>query len=73
MWTIERDTNRDPGCFHYAYNGVRKCWSKDIDWDLMDYLESSNVWSKSVVPPFILPEIYEYEYKNGEFIEYMTL
>jgi len=64
MWTVEKEKSR----FHYAYNGVRKCYSKDVDWSLVDYLEASVEWM--IKKP---SDIYEYEYKDGKFIEYLSL
>ena len=53
MWTVEKDMGR----FYYAYDGVRKCFTKDLDWFVLATLEDNVEWAVAIPS-----EIYEYEY-----------
>lgn len=64
MWTVEKDMGR----FYYAYDGVRKTFTKDLDWSALETLEDNIEWAVAIPS-----EIYEYEYKDGKFIEYLSL
>ena len=64
MWTVEKDKSR----FYYVYDGVRKTFTKDLDWAALEICEDNIEWAV-----LIPSEIYEYEYKDGEFVEYFSL
>ena len=65
MWTVEKEKSY----VYYAYNGVRKnIFTKDLDWSALEILEDNIEWAV-----LIPSEIYEHEYKDGKFIEYLSL
>ena len=53
MWTVEKEKSR----FYYAYDGVRKTFTKDLDWSALEILEDNLEWAVAIPS-----EIYEYEY-----------